>query len=74
MQAAPYYLKSHLNIGNKTPDELEKIYKEWDYQYKPKFYCFFSDMYGSIVTEERFRGLYATNTRTGILLREPYDS
>lgn len=41
MQAAPYYLKSHLNIGNKTPDELEKIYKEWDYQYKPKFYCFF---------------------------------
>lgn len=41
MQAAPFYLKSHLNIGNKTPDELEKIYKEWDYQYKPKFYCFF---------------------------------
>ena len=40
MQAAPYYLKSHLNIGNKTPDELEEIYKEWDYKYKPKYSSF----------------------------------
>lgn len=42
MQAAPYYLKSHLNIGNKTPDELEEIYKEWDYKYKPECSSFLS--------------------------------
>jgi len=34
--------KPYLEIGRKTSEELEKIYKEWDYQYKPERSSFIS--------------------------------
>lgn len=36
------YPKPYLEIGNRTANELEKIYKEWDYQYKPEYEFFFT--------------------------------
>lgn len=41
-ETTPFYPKPYLEIGRKTYEELEEIYKEWDYQYKPKCSSFLS--------------------------------
>lgn len=41
-KAAIFEPKPYLEIGRKTSEELEKIYQEWDYQYKPERSSFIS--------------------------------
>jgi hypothetical protein len=41
-EAAIFKPEPYLEIGRKTSEELEKIYKEWDYQYKPERSSFIS--------------------------------
>ena len=41
-ETAIFKPEPYLEIGRKTSEELEKIYKEWDYQYKPKRSSFIS--------------------------------
>ena len=43
-EAAIFKPEPYLEIGRKTSEELEKIYKEWDYQYKPERSSFISEV------------------------------